>query len=277
MRDAASRLAESGEQTLAESRHEAELLIGHALGRDRAWLFAHADELLDAATLARFRQLLARRIEGEPVAHLLGSRGFWTLDLAVTSDTLIPRPETETLVEQLLSRLPADEACVVADLGTGSGAIALALASERPAWRLHAVDASAAALAVATANRDALRLSNVTMHHGDWLAPLAGLRFDAIASNPPYIEDDDPHLSRGDLRFEPRMALASGPDGLDAIRRIVADAPDRLKHDGWLLLEHGWQQGEAVRALLQTAGFVEVHTVNDLEDRERVSLGRWPA
>lgn len=276
VREAAARLRSASDAGAAECRHEVELLLGHVLGRDRAWLFAHADDALDADDQRRFVELLERRFAGEPVAHVVGSRGFWTLDLAVTPDTLIPRPETETLVEQTLSRLPADLACRVADLGTGSGAIALALASERPAWRLHAVDASDAALAVATANRDALRLPNVAMHHGDWLLPLGGMRFDAIVSNPPYIEADDPHLSRGDLRFEPRLALVSGSDGLDAIRRIVGDARSCLKPGGWLLLEHGWRQGAAVRGLLENAGFEKVASVKDLEDRERVSLGRWP-
>ena len=262
--------------TAAERRHEAELLLCHVLGRDRAWLFAHANDALDVDAARRFDELLQRRVAGEPVAYLIGSRGFWTLDLAVSADTLIPRPETETLVEQVLARLPADQTCEVADLGTGSGAIALALASERPAWRLHAVDASEAALEVAGRNRDQLRLANVSLHLGDWLQPLDGLRLDAIVSNPPYIEDDDPHLSQGDLRFEPRMALASGADGLDAIRNIVRQTPSHLKPSGWLLLEHGWRQGEAVRALLDAAGFAEVATVPDLEGRDRVSLGRWP-
>ena len=262
--------------TAAERRHEAELLLCHVLGRDRAWLFAHANDALDVDAARHFDELLQRRVAGEPVAYLIGSRGFWTLDLAVSADTLIPRPETETLVEQVLARLPADQTCEVADLGTGSGAIALALASERPAWRLHAVDASEAALEVAGRNRDQLRLANVSLHLGDWLQPLDGLRLDAIVSNPPYIEDDDPHLSQGDLRFEPRMALASGADGLDAIRNIVRQTPSHLKPSGWLLLEHGWRQGEAVRALLDAAGFAEVATVPDLEGRDRVSLGRWP-
>ena len=262
--------------TAAERRHEAELLLCHVLGRDRAWLFAHANDALDVDAARRFDELLQRRVAGEPVAYLIGSRGFWTLDLAVSADTLFPRPDTETLVEQVLARLSADQTCEVADLGTGSGAIALALASERPAWRLHAVDASEAALEVAGRNRDQLRLANVSLHLGDWLQPLDGLRLDAIVSNPPYIEDDDPHLSQGDLRFEPRMALASGADGLDAIRNIVRQTPSHLKPSGWLLLEHGWWQGEAVRALLDAAGFAEVATVPDLEGRDRVSLGRWP-
>lgn len=276
LHDAAARLRSATGNDAAGCRLDTELLLGHVLGRDRAWLFAHASEVPAEPAVSRFEALVQRRIHGEPVAHLTGSRGFWTLDLGVTPDTLIPRPETETLVEQTLRILPANGNCVVADLGTGSGAIALALASERPGWQLHAVDASDAALAVATANRDALRLQNVAMHHGDWLQPLRRLRLDAIVGNPPYIEDDDPHLSRGDLRFEPRMALASGADGLDAIRRIVVDARACLKPGGWLLLEHGWRQGEAVRQLLAAAGFVDVRTANDLEQRERVSLGRWP-
>ena len=275
VREATTRLQAAGHVEVAESRHEVERLLGFVLGRDRAWLFAHANDVIDQAMVERFESLLQRRIDGEPVAHLTGSRGFWTLDLLVTADTLIPRPETETLVEQVLARLPADQACELADLGTGSGAIALALASERPAWRLHVIDASDAALDVARRNRDALQLDNVELYHGDWLAPLAGRRFDAIVSNPPYIEADDPHLLQGDLRFEPLMALASGEDGLDAIRQIIVDAPACLKPGGWLLLEHGWKQGDAVRSLLAAAGFFDVATEPDLEGRDRVTLGRW--
>jgi release factor glutamine methyltransferase len=165
----------------------------------------------------------------------------------------------------------------IADLGTGSGAIALALAHERPRARVVATDASAAALEVARGNADALRIGNVAFRHGDWLAPLAGERFDLIAGNPPYIAAGDPHLGEGDLRFEPGVALASGSDGLDAIRTIVRDVPAHLVLGGWLLLEHGWEQGAAVRALLQRAGFVDISTERDLEARDRVTLGRIPA
>ncbi|AOA71309.1 peptide chain release factor N(5)-glutamine methyltransferase [Stenotrophomonas rhizophila] len=259
-----------------EGRHEAELLLLHVLGRERGWLFAHATDLLDPATAEAFATLLQRRIAGEPVAYLLGRRGFWTLDLAVSPATLIPRPETERLVELALERLPEGVPLRIADLGTGSGAIALALASERPLAQIVATDMSADALAVAAGNARQHGLANVAFRQGSWHAPLAGERFDLIASNPPYIASDDPHLAQGDLRFEPATALASGHDGLDDIRLIIAGAPAHLQPGGWLLMEHGWDQGEAIRALLEGAGFVEVETALDLEQRDRVSLGRWP-
>lgn len=255
---------------------DAEALLAHALGRDRGWLFAHADDPVVQDRHDRFASLLARREAGEPVAYLCGRRGFWTLDLAVTPDTLIPRPETELLVELALARLPAGRAQRVADLGTGSGAIALALAAERPQARVDAVDASPGALEVARRNAREAGLPNVAFHLGDWFAALPDLRFDLVASNPPYIAVGDPHLLRGDLRHEPAMALSSGRDGLDAIRAIVRDAPAHLHPGGWLLLEHGHDQGEPVRALLQAAGFVEVATHRDLEGRDRVGLGRLP-
>jgi release factor glutamine methyltransferase len=260
-----------------EGRHEAELLLLHVLGRERGWLFAHATDLLEPATAEAFAALLQRRIAGEPVAYLLGRRGFWTLDLAVSPATLIPRPETERLVELALERLPEGVPLRIADLGTGSGAIALALASERPLAQIVATDMSGDAIAVAAGNARQHALANVAFRQGSWHAPLAGERFDLIASNPPYIASDDPHLAQGDLRFEPATALASGHDGLDDIRLIIADAPAHLLPGGWLLMEHGWDQGEAIRALLEGAGFVEVETALDLEQRDRVSLGRWPA
>lgn len=258
-------------------RTDAEPLLLHALGRERAWLFAHARDPVAPAVAAAFAALVARREAGEPVAYLTGRRGFWTLDLAVSPATLIPRPETETLVELALERVDDEAGRRIADLGTGSGAIALALASERPRAQVVAVDLSAAALQVARANAAAHALDNVAFRQGSWLAPLAGQRFDLIASNPPYIAEDDPHLGQGDLRHEPATALASGRDGLDAIRAIAAAAPGHLLPGGWLLLEHGWDQGEAVAALLRARGFVEVATHRDLEARDRVTLGRWPS
>jgi len=267
-------------QALATARQdidagEAALLLRYVLGRSAAWLYAHGDAVVDGADATRFRALVARRAAGEPVAYLTGRRGFWTLDLAVTPDTLIPRPETELLVEQALQRLGSEAEARVADLGTGSGAIALAIAAERPLARVAAVDRSAGALAVARANALAHGLEGrVEFLAGDWFAPLQGRRFDLVVSNPPYIAEGDPHLARGDLRYEPAPALASGPDGLDAIRTIVAAAPRHLLPGGWLLLEHGFDQGAAVRGLLEARGFAEVATVPDLEGRDRVSLGR---
>jgi release factor glutamine methyltransferase len=253
---------------------DAELLLAHALGRSRTWLLAHGDDDIAPDDAARFEALVERRTAGEPVAYLTGSRGFWTLDLAVTPATLIPRPETESLVELALERIPVGVEACVADLGTGSGAIALAIAKERPRARVLATDASSDALAVARENARRNGIGNVEFRHGDWFAPLVGETFGLIASNPPYIALGDPHLGEGDLRFEPASALSSGSDGLDAIRSIVRDAPSYLRAGGWLLLEHGWEQGEAVRALLRDAGFVDIVTEHDLEGRERVSLGR---
>lgn len=255
---------------------DAALLLAHALGRARSWLFAHGDEVAPEADAARFGQLVARRAAGEPVAYLVGTRGFWRFDLAVTPDTLIPRPETELLVELALARLVPGTPARVADLGTGSGAIALAIAGERPQARVVATDASAGALEVARRNASAQGIGNIALCHGDWWMPLAGERFDLVASNPPYIADGDAHLAQGDLRFEPRTALASGADGLDAIRIIAAGAPAHLVEGGWLLVEHGWEQGAAVRALFESAGLADVATERDLEQRDRVTLGRRP-
>lgn len=257
-----------------EGRHEAEVLLLHVLGRERAWLFAHGDSPVEAMQRQRFLALVARRAAGEPVAYLTGRRGFWTLDLEVTPATLVPRAETELLVEQALELLPAGEGREVLDLGTGSGAIALALASERPLARVTATDASAAALEVASRNAAAHGLGRVRLVQGNWFAPLAGQRFDLVVSNPPYIAAGDPHLARGDLRFEPATALASGPQGLDDIALIAAQAPAHLHAGGWLLLEHGHDQGAAVRAVLQAAGLGEVATCQDLEGRDRVTRGR---
>jgi release factor glutamine methyltransferase len=253
---------------------DARWLLLHVLQRSDAWLFAHGRDLLTDAQQRSFEALVARRETGEPVAYLTGRRGFWSLDLDVGAAVLIPRTETELLVELALERLPATDAARVADLGTGSGAIALAIAHERPRAQVQGVDSSRAALDVAAGNLRRLGLHNLSLHHGDWFAPLAGMRFDLVASNPPYIETGDPHLTQGDLRFEPMQALASGADGLDAIRQIVRDAPAHLHANGWLLLEHGWEQGAAVRALLQAAGLADIATHTDLEGRDRVSLGR---
>ncbi len=260
-----------------EARHEAERLLLHVLQQPRSWLFAHATDALPAAQWRAFNALLERRAAGEPVAYITGRRGFWTLDLEVDKATLIPRPETELLVELALQRLPTDMPLQLADLGTGSGAIALALASERPQAQVLATDFSADALALARRNAFHHTLRNVSFAHGRWYAPLAGRQFHLIASNPPYIAAGDPHLRQGDLRFEPATALASGADGLDDIRQIADGAAAHLLPGGWLLLEHGWDQGQAIGALLRQAGLHDVETVADLEQRDRVTLGRRPS
>lgn len=259
-----------------ESRAEAELLLVEALGKDRAWLYAHGEDPLPESALERFRALFERRRLGEPVAQILGRQEFWSLALSVTADTLIPRPETERLVELALLRIPEAAAFDVLDLGTGTGAIALALARERPQARITAIERDARTLEVARRNGARLGLERVRMLRGDWFSPVADERFDLVLSNPPYIADGDPHLQRGDLRFEPRAALASGPDGLEAIRWIVAAAPAHLRAGACLLFEHGFEQGEACRQLLLDAGFEDVQTYQDLEARDRVSGGRRP-
>ncbi|MEO7071976.1 MAG: peptide chain release factor N(5)-glutamine methyltransferase [Rhodanobacter sp.] len=257
-----------------DARADAEALLLHVLDRPRSWLFAHADETAAMEVQTAFLALVERRAAGEPVAYLTGRRGFWSLDLQVTPATLIPRAETELLVELALARLPTATAGRVLDLGTGSGAVALALAQERPQAQVTASDASTAALAVARGNARRLGLERVRFVAGDWFAPLANELFDLIVANPPYIEAGDPHLQRGDLRYEPPAALASGTDGLDAIRAITRDARGHLQAGGWLLLEHGWRQGAAVAQLLRDAGYADVFTGQDMEHRDRVSGGR---
>ena len=261
-------------QRLGE-RVDAEVLLAYALSKSRSWLIAHADDLLPAEHASAYAVLVEQREAGEPVAYITGRRGFWSLDLEVTPATLIPRPETELLVELVLQLLPIDKAARVLDLGTGTGAIALAIARERPRAQVTATDASVDALAVAQRNAQRHDIRNVSFAHGDWFAPLGDQRFDVIVSNPPYIESHDPHLNQGDLRFEPITALASGADGLDDIRRIIVDAPRHLASEAWLLFEHGWNQGEAVHMLLRNASFTKVSTTRDLEQRDRVTAGCW--
>jgi len=260
------------------ARLDAELLLGHVMQHSRAALFARLRDELADETLLKAEALLKRRDRGEPIAYITGTREFWMMPLKVTSAVLVPRPETECLVEFALARLPEDRALALLDLGTGSGAIALALARERPHACVLAIDASDAALAVAEDNARALKLANMRCLHSDWFAAIdPGLRFDLIASNPPYVAGHDPHLQQGDLRYEPRMALTPGGDGLSAIRRISADARAYLKPDGWLLFEHGFDQGAAVRTILERDGYSEVRTERDMEDRDRVTLGRLVA
>ena len=261
--------------TLGLARIDAQLLLLHTLGRPdagRAWLLAHDTDELDEAAQTQFIALCQRRAAGEPVAYLTGRKEFYGLALQVDARVLDPRPDTETLVDwalELIAPLPAPR---LADLGTGSGAIALALQSQRPTAQVLAVDASSDALAVAQANATRLGL-RVHFRQGDWMAGLEGLVFDAIVSNPPYIAAEDPHLAA--LTHEPLQALASGADGLEDIRTIVAQAPAHLVAGGWLLLEHGYDQAEAVRDLLRAAGFGAVSSRQDLAGIERCSGGRW--
>lgn len=248
----------------------------HVTGLTRAQLVTRTDAPLSPEHQDALHTLLGRRARGEPVAYLTGEREFWSLVLHINSDVLIPRPETELLVERTLALVPADAALTLADLGTGSGAIALALAHERPRCRIIATDASAAALAVARANAAHLNLANVEFRQGEWLASLDHELFDLIVSNPPYVALSDPHLLEGDVRFEPRTALVSGPDGLDAIRHIAREAPTHLKPGGSLLLEHGFDQPNAVRSILTEHGFQDITLYRDLAGQARVTAGRQP-
>jgi release factor glutamine methyltransferase len=259
-----------------EARLDAELLLAHALGRSRAWLYAWPEHEPDAPQRAHFSRLIDARERGEPIAYLTGHREFWSLDLAVTPDVLIPRPETEMLVDIALAHLAVDRDVRIADLGTGTGAVALAIARERPRAKVIATDASEAALDVARDNSDRLGVRNVTFAQGDWFDALGRERFDLIVSNPPYIAENDVHLEIGDLRYEPRSALVSGADGLDAIRRIVAEAPGHLLSGAWLVLEHGWDQAERVRALFAAGGYTDVATERDGAGHGRVTFANKP-
>ena len=256
------------------ARLDAELLLAAVLGKPRSYLRTWPEHEPGAEQLAAFAALLERRRAGEPVAYILGHQGFWSLDLEVAPHTLIPRPDTELLVETVLQLAPATPQRVL-DLGTGSGAIALALASERGGWQVIGVDRIAEAVALAERNRQRLKLGNAEFRQSSWFDGLAGERFGLILSNPPYIAADDRHLGEGDVRFEPLSALVAGVDGLDDIRQIIAQAPRHLQAGGWLLLEHGYDQAEAVRELLAAAGFTAVDSRRDLGGHQRISLGRW--
>lgn len=259
--------------TSSSPRLDAELLLVHASGATRAEVLAYPERSLPEAARNALTGLIERRRNGEPIAYLLGTREFWSLPLKVTPAVLIPRPETELLVEQALRHIPQDAAWTVADIGTGSGAVALAIAHERPRCRVIATDTALDALEVARHNARSLKITNVEFRRGEWLAPLADEQFEIIVSNPPYVRADDPHLQEGDVRFEPRAALVAGADGLDAIRHISAAALAFLRAGGWLLLEHGYDQGSATRDLL-ARGFLDVTSHLDLAGRERITEGR---
>lgn len=254
-------------------RIDADVLVRHAAGVTRAESIAHPDRLLSIDACRLLAALVERRARGEPIAYLTGIREFWSLELIVSPATLIPRPETELLVERALAHIDAG-ARTVADLGTGSGAIALAIAHERPEVTVVATDCSAAAIAVARANAERLRLRNVRFAVGDWFAALGTERFDIVVSNPPYVRSDDPHLLRGDVRHEPRLALVAGPRGLDAIAHIAATAPLSLSPNGWLLIEHGHDQGPDVRRMFADNGYRDIQTHRDLGGHERVTQAR---
>ena len=254
------------------ARLDIELILCRIFNKNRAQLLARPETVLDGRQLAQFKMDFARRREGEPIAYILGTRDFWTLSLNVSSATLIPRPDTELLVEIALERSHAESR--ILDLGTGTGAIALALASELPGADIHAVDTVPEAVALAEGNRVKHALHNVRCYQSDWFAQIQG-RFDLIVSNPPYIAAEDPHLDCGDVRFEPRTALVAEQGGLAAIAQICECAGNYLFDGAWLIIEHGWQQAEAVRRLLLKYGFFDVDTRRDYGGNERVSLGYW--
>jgi len=260
-----------------QARLEAEVLLAHVLDKPRSHLHAWPEAGLSKEHTVRFEKLIAQRAEGQPIAYLTGRREFWSLDLEVTTDTLIPRPETELLVEKALALLPAQEKLKIADLGTGSGAIAIALAQERKPWDVCALDRSFRCTRVAQRNARRLGVLNISFVNASWCDALVDASFHAIVSNPPYVADQDPHLHEGDVRFEPVSALASGTDGLNDIRKLVADAPRILKTGGWILLEHGVDQAESVRNLLNTNDFINSETLRDMAGLERISFAQKPA
>lgn len=260
--------------TSTSPRLDSEVLLAHACGRDRSWLRAWPEHVLDESTRTRFAEFIARRASGEPIAYITGRREFWSLELEVTSATLIPRTETELLVEQALARIPRNAKWQIADLGTGSGAIALAIAHERPRCSLIATDISQEALDVAQGNAHRLGIHNIEFRLGDWCSALGVETFDMIVSNPPYIAADDVHLQQGDLPFEPETALTPGRDGLKSLRIIAQHARHHLRPDAWLLLEHGYDQRDAVADLLKHAEYREVTGYNDLSGQARITAGQ---
>ena len=256
------------------ARLEGELLLAHALGQPRTFIHAWPEERVASPTVQLFRNLLQRRRQGEPLAHLTGQREFWSLELNITAATLIPRPETERLVEVALARLPQNGRLL--DLGTGSGAIAIAIAHERPDCRVWASDRSLAALQIAKQNRELHRVSNLQLFCGNWLEPVSNEPFDLIVSNPPYVAADDPNLTHGDLRFEPQQALTPGGDGLAALRTITEKSFDRLKSGGSLILEHGYNQRDKVEQLMTTRGYAEVAAYADYAGLDRIVAAKRP-
>lgn len=273
IRQAAQSIQNALGLTLTEAKLEANLLCQQVLNVNRAWLISHECDALEANQQSAFESMVQRRLKGEPIAYILGSREFYGLMLKSTPATLIPRPDTETLVEAALAQIPQNSNFNVLDLGTGGGAVALAIAKNRPHCKVIAVDVSSGALSVALENTQHLKLINVRMLESNWFSALIGEKFDVIVSNPPYLAKDDEHLKRGDLRFEPLSALASGKDGLDDIRQITQDAPDYLNPNGWLMLEHGYDQAKAVAELLNERGFSKIEHAKDIAGTLRVTFG----
>lgn len=271
LRDASDRLTSSDSPRL-----DAEILLAHALGQTRSYLYTHANDTLTAAQTAAFENLLQQRQQRLPIAYLTGQREFWSLPLTVTPATLVPRPETELLVETALTLIAADSDARIADIGTGSGAIAIALASERRHITIVATDNSDAALAVARHNADKLCPHRIDFRLGDWLEPLGANRYDMIISNPPYVESGSPAFEASALAHEPRAALAAGADGLAALRQLIHSAGNYLRRDGWLLLEHGSGQVRALNYLLESCGYRDVTTHADMAGLPRLTQARWP-
>ncbi len=260
--------------SISESpRLDAEILLAHYLDKSRTWLVTWADKTLNEDQILSFQSLLKKRLQGTPIAHITGQREFWSLPLKVTPDTLIPRPDTELMIEVLLENYPDTYPKQLLDLGTGSGAIALAMAAEKPSWQVTASDRSVAALTIAQQNAVQLGLTNIEFVEGSWFEPVAGQRFEIIASNPPYIPQQDPHLQQGDVRFEPLSALASGEDGLDDIRLICSQASGYLNPGGMLIIEHGYDQKPAVFKIFQQNQFKNIQQYNDLAQNPRLTSG----
>lgn len=258
------------------ARLDAEILLCHVLKCSRSTLRAHPERPLTPEQQFVFQQLIQRRLKGEPIAYIIGHREFWSLDLRVTPDTLIPRPATESLVSTVLEKLSATASLCVADLGTGSGAIALALSKERPHWHILATDNNSSALAIARENAALQKCANITFYRGDWCYALPkNCQCDAIVSNPPYIAENDPHLHQGDVRFEPQFALTAGADGLHDIKKIINQARIYLKVGGWLFMEHGYDQSDEVRALMQEKGYLNIVDTKDLAGQPRVVSGQY--
>ena len=269
-------LKQASQQLSADSdspRLDAEVLLCHVLAKQRSYLMTWPEQELSSAQLDQFQQLLDARLTGHPVAHLIGKREFWSLSLKVTPDTLIPRPDTELLIEQILHAYPDDTELSLLDLGTGSGAIAIALASERPSWRIIATDLSEQALQVAQQNATSLKLKNIEFRQGHWFAPVQDLHFDIIVSNPPYVPSNDPHLSQGDVRFEPLSALVSGEEGLDDIEHICQQAMGHLNPGGLLIIEHGYDQAEKIRPIFTKNNYKNIHHYRDMANNVRATSG----